>query len=239
MVTQETHRKEILAGDSYSLAGAPRAEGHGLPVSQLEKALVRVGVQINPRDRKRLLRITATIPYNEKRIERFAREHSLQGGEFLDCLEISSRYNAQLSRVDELLNAGYSPEQIGDFMELREEITPTISPYSKTPLPRIRISETGETEFVPPDMSEYISYYNLMFLDSLAGWHHDMAEVKELIGEIKDRMRESQDQRGTAEVIYQMRQISETHENERIGFNELLNRTLCYIPGEFLARAGD
>lgn len=200
-------------------------------ITSLEKALVKSGVAIAPDQKKRLLEISATLPYSDRRIHGFMQSHSLGLGDSLDCLEIVRDCGMQLYRMDQLLDAGYSPTQVSDVMELREDVEP------KDIQPRF-VWREGEYEFWPPDFSEHISYQNIIFLDKLSGGHHDMEEMREYIGQIRDRIGESYNEvgrKGIGIIIHRMRQMYETEKRPRItfSFDELLNRALCHIPKEF------
>ena len=205
-------------------------------IHSLEKALVKAGLELTPQQRNSLLKLTATTPYSEKRIIKFVQGHSLSLDDAIYCIEIAAEYSAKLHKISEVINEGYSPDQLSEFMQIKEEVKPSdISPQ------RVIVGE--DLEFWPPDLSEYISYQNMIFLDEMAGRNHDMTEVRELIGQIGDRINEAHRNIGVGVVVHRMRQIYEAQKLDSkegvSGFDNLLNRALGYIPKEFYVSQED
>lgn len=195
----------------------------------LERALVRQGTELTPALRERLLGVASVTKYSEKRIERFMDRHGLNLEDTLDCLEINEEHGIPLHKIDYLLDQGYSPSEISEVMELREEVEPQF-----LNLQRVIIGD--EYQFIPPRISDYISYQNIIFLDGFAGWHHDTDEIREYISAVRERMKEScSDDLGVGFVVHRMREIDESQRlfGNSLGFDELLNRALCYLPSEF------
>ena len=201
------------------------------PVS-LETALVRSNVTVSPEQRKRLVLTEATTRYSGKRIVKFLKAHGLTVEDTLECLEISEYYGMPLHKMDELLKVGFSPSQLSSVAELRDEVEPESFDF-------VYRGEEGEG-FLSPNLSEYVAYRNIIFLDELSGWNHDADEIRGRITEIRERTLEAYrvvGRKGIGVVLHRMRERYEDgkRSGETLGFDELLNRSLCHIPKESLS----
>jgi hypothetical protein len=117
-------------------------------------------------------------------------------------------------------------------MEIRHELNP--SPIIFERLPRI-----GEDRFLP-DLSEYISHQNYIFLDQMAGGSHDVNVIRELIGRINERSKDAYKSIGRREmgigvILHRMREIhdSQIRNGRSEDFDILLNKVLGNISTEF------
>ena len=167
-------------------------------------ALVSIHGNLTPKQEAQLRMTVTTSPHNKKYVMNFLQKEEfdcLTLTEKLDALWVCDQYNVSGSTFAKFIQSGYSVSQAADVIEFSRSYNPPAIVYKKT------------TSGKAPDLSEYLGYENLRFIDSIGGNNHDPKVIERTLADITEIMEESQTRLGLGEVVHLIKDVYARHNN--------------------------
>ena len=161
-----------------------------------QQALVAIHGEVTTAQSNDLLKLMYESSIGPKAIAGFMRREDMGLQDKIDCVAIAVRHGTMLGSVALLYESGLDPGQVEDFIMYKREL-------EQRPLPRRKEGQ--------PDLSDHVSYENLLFLDNLTGNTHNIDVINVVLSDIDDRLKESEYELGIAHVLHMMRGIQDEY----------------------------
>ena len=157
--------------------------------------------------------------YKPSYVSNWLKKTNLLVDDAIYALQLVEEEEVQLKTIDTFLSSGYSLSQFCDLVQWKKTMEDDISiTFKRMP-----------SGIYNPDLSDFISYDSLLFLDFQTGNTHDLRVIYDTIFNICELLDASDIPYGIGELIHRIRDVCAS--DEGIGFGAALFKGLNKLPG--------
>lgn len=164
--------------------------------------------------RKEIIHALYHVGKSPKSIQKFLAIPTLSLQEKLDAMNVIERHRTTFKVMTYLFGEGLQVSEAAAIIELKENLGQH---------PR-RSYRNGF-----PDLSNWVSYRNILFLDRTTGNTHDPDVIEHAIATIETRLDDAESNCGMARMLYEMQRLEPTYHTQ-VTFDTLIDVAMNSIP---------